>query len=136
MNVFITSVVGFLCGVFASMGLGGGFLFVLYFALFTDTQQQSTQAFNLLFFIPIACLSLFFHFKNKLIQPKPTIVMALSGILFVFFGFAIARNVESEVLRKMFAVFTIFVGVKDCVGSKKTKNKPVNIKSLSDNIKN
>ncbi len=119
MNIIITSTVGFLCGVFASMGLGGGFLFVLYFALFTDIKQQSIQAFNLLFFIPIASLSLFFHFKNKLIQIKPAIIMALSGIVFVFLGFFVAKHIESEILRKTFAVFTILVGSKDIIYTKK-----------------
>ncbi len=121
MNVIITSAVGFLCGVFASMGLGGGFLFVLYFALFTDTKQQSIQAFNLLFFIPIASLSIFFHFKNKLIQIKPATIMALSGIIFVLFGFFVAKHIESEMLRKIFAAFTIVVGLKDIICTEKQK---------------
>lgn len=55
--------VGFLSGICAAMGIGGGFVLMLYLTLFTAAAQKDAQLFNLLFFLPAAALSLFRHQK-------------------------------------------------------------------------
>ena len=47
MNILI----GLLSGAAASMGLGGGFIFLIYLSAFTDTPQDIAQGANLLFFL-------------------------------------------------------------------------------------
>ena len=54
MNVFV----GLITGAAASMGLGGGFVLLVYLSIFTNTPQDMAQGINLLFFLPIALLSL------------------------------------------------------------------------------
>ena len=70
MNFIISSVVGLASGILASMGMGGGFILVVYLALFTDIAQKGAQGINLLFFMPITILAVFIHIKNKLIDVK------------------------------------------------------------------
>ena len=48
------AVIGFLTGIMASMGLGGGFVLVVWLTLFADVQQRTAQGINVLFFLPIA----------------------------------------------------------------------------------
>ena len=43
MSFIAASIVGFLSGILASMGLGGGFVLVVYFAIFTDFMQKGAQ---------------------------------------------------------------------------------------------
>ena len=43
MNFIISSVVGLASGILASMGMGGGFILVVYLALFTDIAQKGAQ---------------------------------------------------------------------------------------------
>ena len=62
--------VGFLAGVCASMGIGGGFVLMLYLTLFAGLAQKDAQLFNLLFFLPVAALALFQHKKSGLIDAK------------------------------------------------------------------
>ena len=62
--------VGILTGATASMGLGGGFILLVYLSVFTEIPQDIAQGINLLFFLPIALLSLVIHIKNKLTDLK------------------------------------------------------------------
>ena len=48
----------FLTGIFASMGLGGGMVLIVYLTVFAGFSQIAAQGINLVFFIPIAIISL------------------------------------------------------------------------------
>ncbi|MFR4023411.1 MAG: hypothetical protein ACLTZI_10730 [[Eubacterium] siraeum] len=47
--------VGILTGATASMGLGGGFILLVYLSVFTEIPQDIAQGINLLFFSPLHC---------------------------------------------------------------------------------
>ena len=123
MNWLIASIVGAASGVLASMGMGGGFILVVYFALFTDIVQKGAQGLNLLFFIPITVVAVVIHIKNKLIDIKTAIVCSLIGIPAVVAGFYIAQNIDNSLLRKAFAVFIIISGLKDLFSKDKKSDK-------------
>ena len=65
MNFWILAA-AFLTGIFASLGLGGGMILILYMTIFAGYTQLDAQGINLIFFIPIALLSLIIHTKSKL----------------------------------------------------------------------
>ena len=121
MSFMSASIVGFLSGILASMGLGGGFVLVVYFALFTDFVQKGAQGINLLFFIPITVIAVIIHIKNKLIDVKTALICSAIGIPAVVGGFYLAQNIDNEWLRKAFAVFIIISGFKDLFGKNKTE---------------
>ena len=52
---------GLFSGILGSMGLGGGAVLVIYLSLFTETKQLTAQGINLLFFIPIAAVSVIIY---------------------------------------------------------------------------
>ncbi|MBQ7816707.1 MAG: sulfite exporter TauE/SafE family protein [Oscillospiraceae bacterium] len=118
MDFIIASAVGLASGVLASMGLGGGFVLVVYFALFTDLVQKGAQGINLLFFIPITVIAVFLHIKNKLIDIKTAVICSLIGIPAVVGGFYLAQNIDNEWLRKAFAMFIVISGLKDLFSKK------------------
>lgn len=60
----------FLTGVFASMGLGGGMVLIVYLTVFAGFSQLAAQGINLVFFIPIAIISLVLHTKTSLWNGK------------------------------------------------------------------
>lgn len=119
MNFMITSIIGLLAGIMASMGLGGGFILVIYFAVFTDTVQKSAQGINLLFFIPVTIVAVAVYIKNKMIDLKMTLLCALFGVAAAIGGFYVAQAVSNEWLRKIFACFIIGAGLKDLIFSRK-----------------
>lgn len=109
----IMIIAAFLAGVAASMGLGGGMIFMLYLALFTQTPQITAQGMNLLFFLPIAALSLIIHTKNKLVEWKKILSSILTGVIGASAGSLLANQLSSPILRKSFAVFIILIGLKE-----------------------
>lgn len=109
MNILI----GFLSGLAASMGLGGGFVLLVYLTAFTECGQLEAQGINLVFFLPIALLSLIIHTKNKLVDWRLIPVMAGVGIVGVIAGVLIAGAVDEGILRKLFAALLIFVAVRE-----------------------
>lgn len=108
----ILSTVGILSGACASLGMGGGFVLLIYLTAIVSMPQREAQLINLLFFLPIAALSLILHFKNKLICKSAVLPAVASGIAGVLFGFFIASYLSNEGIRKVFAVFILLVGLK------------------------
>jgi uncharacterized membrane protein YfcA len=103
----------FFTGILASLGLGGGMVLIIYLNIFTNMTQLQAQGINLVFFLPIAALSLFFHTKNKLVQWKTILPAMLCGSLGAVFGSYIASTIETDVLSKFFGVFILIIGLKE-----------------------
>ncbi len=113
MSWLAASVVGALTGVAASMGLGGGFILLLYLALASDLAQTEAQGVNLLFFLPIIAIAVIIHLKNRLVDVKTALVCGGLGALAVPLGYLVATALDGDVLRKVFAAFVIVAGLKD-----------------------
>lgn len=112
MNFLSIAVVSLLTGIAASMGLGGGMILIVYLTLFTNVSQLQAQGINLIFFVPIALLSVILHTKNKLIRWKKIIPSILSGAVSVAVFSHLAASFSSGLLRKLFAAFIILIGIK------------------------
>ena len=111
-------IVGFLTGVLASMGLGGGFVLVVWLTLFADVEQKAAQGINLLFFLPIALISLIIHWKNGLINKKLVKRYAIWGVLGAAAGTFATQYLSSDILRMMFALFLLGFGFRELFSAK------------------
>ena len=109
----IEFIVGFFTGITASMGLGGGFILIIYLLNFTDISQLKAQGMNLLFFLPIALVSVILHSKNKLIEWRIIPVCAGFGLLGIGVGFLITKLIDEKILSYIFGVLIIIVGIKE-----------------------
>ncbi len=117
----IIGLVSFFTGVAASLGLGGGFVLLIYLTAFAGVPQLEAQGINLIFFLPIAALSLIFHTKNKLIDKKPLLPSILTGAAAVVLGVLLAGVLGSKWLSKLFAIFILYVGIKELFHKKSEK---------------
>lgn len=122
MNIVILCIAGLLSGICASMGLGGGFVLLLYLTLFTAVPQLEAQMMNLIFFLPIAILSIIIHRKHHLIEKKVVWKAVLFGIAGVLIGTWLSRFINADLLSKLFGGFVLFVGLKELFHKKKIKN--------------
>ena len=89
------------------------------------------QGINLLFFLPIALLSLIIHIKNKLIDLKLVGKYLILGLPCAAAGSFVAGIIDVEILRKLFAAFLLYIGISQLLsGDKKSeitdKSKPDN----------
>ncbi len=117
MNLFAVILVSFLTGVLASLGLGGGFILVIYLTMFAGMGQLQAQGINLVFFIPIAALALVLHTKNKLVSWKDVLPCVITGLAGTVLGTLLANWVSPHFLSKSFAVFVLVIGAKELIAS-------------------
>ena len=103
----------FLTGIFASMGLGGGMVLIVYLTVFAGLSQLVAQGINLVFFIPIAIISLVLHTKNKLVEWKKAVPAVLWGTAAVIISAWLANRIEQSLLSKAFGIFLILMGLKE-----------------------
>ncbi len=111
-SLFSAAAVFFSCAV-AAMGLGGGTVLLLYLSFFSSFSQVQAQATNLLLFIPTAALSIWMHRKNGLIRFSAVKSCFVGGILGGIAGSVISNSINGEWLKKAFAVFLLFVGLRE-----------------------
>lgn len=132
MQYFLIGIVSLLSGLTASLGLGGGFVLVIYLTAFANMPQIQAQGVNLFFFVPIAVLSLILHGKNKLLDRKPLLPAILGGVVGVGIGFVLGNWLGSEWLSKLFAVFILIVGLKELFHRKQSVRKTSGMSSKED----
>lgn len=128
-ELWVILVIAFLTGITASLGLGGGFILVVYLTIFTETAQLQAQGINLLFFIPIAVLSLVIHIKNGFIEKKILPPCILFSVIGAVIGVLFTGMISSELLSKLFAAFILIIGLKEIwTSAKEIKNDRKNTK--------
>ncbi|MCM1195078.1 MAG: TSUP family transporter [Corallococcus sp.] len=131
MQIFLLILFGFLSGIIGGMGMGGGTLLVPLLS-FLDLEQKTIQAINLVSFLPMCCVALGFHAKNKLIKCKNLQWIIIPAVICAVGGALCADITDNKILRWCFAAFLISVGIwqmivaiRFIVRSKKDKNLPV-----------
>ena len=112
-----------LTGVLSGWGVGGGTLLLLCMTLFLGVEHRMAQAINLLFFIPAAVLSLYFHRKNGRIDKTVWVRTALPGILVAALAAFAALTVDVSLLRKPFGVFLLWSGISMLRGRRNDENQ-------------
>ncbi|MCL1831304.1 MAG: sulfite exporter TauE/SafE family protein [Oscillospiraceae bacterium] len=126
---------GFLAGATASMGLGGGFILIIYLSFFENISQSQAGGINLLFFLPIALVAALMHFKNGLIEKKLLPIIAAAGVAGAIGGSLLMYVLDEGLLRKLFAGLLLIVGAKELFGKsahKKSADNNQGNKPLTD----
>lgn len=103
------------------MGIGGGAILIPALTLFYGTEQKIAQGINLVYFLPTAIIALVIHIKNKCADLKIAAVIGLCGVVGAIGGSVAAMRLNNSVLRRMFGVFLLFVGIREIVKSRGSK---------------
>ena len=107
----INIVIGFLSGIISGMGIGGGALLIPALILFADISQKVAQGINLTYFIPTAIISLVVHIRKNRVEKRTAMVIGSFGVIGAIIGSLLAISTSGRVLRVMFGVFLLFVGI-------------------------
>jgi uncharacterized membrane protein YfcA len=102
---------GIISGITASMGLGGGAVLIMYLTAFAGIEQQKSQGINLIFFIPVALVSICFYAYNKLINWKIIAQTAPTGLLGAVFGYFLLKHLNTFILSKIFGSLILVLGI-------------------------
>ncbi len=104
---------GLLSGIAGSMGLGGGGVLIIYLSLFTSVDRLRAGGINLLFFIPIALLSVIIYGIKKEIKWKTVLWFSLFGLIGAALGIWLTEFIGSKYLGKLFGGFLLLLGVSE-----------------------
>lgn len=128
-------IIGVISGLVSGMGMGGGTILILVLSLFMGIEQHVAQATNLVFFIPTSIIAIITNIKQKLIDFKIAIPIAVSGIVGAVFGAMFSNRLDVKSLKHYFGIFLaciaileIYSLVKKYIFDKKSHNK--NIKKI------
>ncbi|MBQ3053096.1 MAG: sulfite exporter TauE/SafE family protein [Clostridia bacterium] len=124
---------GLFSGILGAMGLGGGSVLIIYLSLFTQGPHLKNQGINLLFFIPIALISVIIYGVKKKIKWKTTLKVSAFGMVGTLVGWFTAGGLGGEVTSKIFGVLLLALGLNQIFGKwenmlffkKKNRNKNV-----------
>lgn len=114
--IFVSSL---LAGVAAAMGVGGGAVLLLYLTAFAGMNQLMAQGVNLIFFVPIAVIAVCIHAKSRLINYKSAAICIAFGFVGVFGGMWLTTMVSENILRKLFALLLLYMGVRELLAKDK-----------------
>ncbi|MCI8755119.1 MAG: sulfite exporter TauE/SafE family protein [Oscillospiraceae bacterium] len=117
-----TILAGIGSGLLGSLGMGAGAILLVYLRVFGGMEQMQAQGVNLLFFLPIAGLSLFLHSRKGLVQWKNGLLCAAAGIPMVFAGVWLAGYLGGVWLSKLFALLLVYIGVRELRMKEEKKN--------------
>lgn len=118
-------IIGFFSGIISGMGIGGGVILIPALVIYANLPQQMVQGISLTFFIPVGICALIVHIKNKNVEFKKAIPMIITGVIGALIGASIALAIPGEILKKLFAVFLLLLGIYELTtnGNKTVRDK-------------
>lgn len=110
--------------------MGGGTILILCLSMFMGVEQHIAQATNLVFFIPTSIIAIITNIKEKNINFKVAIPIAISGVTGSIIGAMYSTKTNVANLRKYFGIFLGLIAIweiysltKKYIFDKKTHNK-------------
>lgn len=106
-------VTGTISGIISGIGMGGGSILIVLLVYALGINQHVAQASNLIFFIPTAIISVIINIKQKLLDLKTGIIVGVSGILGAIIGALISKNINDNLLKKIFGFFLAIIVIHE-----------------------
>ncbi len=113
METVICIVIGLVAGIAGGLfGIGGGIIIIPALVLtlgFTQKKAQGTSLVALL--APVGILGLMNYYRENQVDLAKGAYIALGFLVGAFFGSKIAVGLQDDLMRRLFSVFLIAVGV-------------------------
>ncbi len=107
MSFYLYLLLGFLGGIPAGMGMGGGTVTIPLLVLVGGVEQKIAQCANLFSFLPMSAFALKTHADNGLLKTQGILWIILPALALSVLGTWLAAALPSEVLKKAFGAFLI-----------------------------
>ena len=110
--MFILNILaGFLGGILAGMGMGGGTILIPLLSLLVGIAQKQAQFINVFSFVVMSAAIIYIHLKNKLVKVFPALLFSFLGTIFASIAAFFVRNIPTNTLKVGFGVFLLIVAV-------------------------
>lgn len=114
-DILISSILGFLAGI----GTGGGSLLILWLTLVRGISPEQTRTINLLFFLPSAVIATFINIRKDRVVIKKITPAVIAGCIAAAATSALGKNMDTEILKKLFGGLLIFAGLREITYKKR-----------------
>ncbi|MGB4292207.1 MAG: sulfite exporter TauE/SafE family protein [Bacteroidales bacterium] len=113
-TVLILIVIGLFTGLLAGMlGIGGGLIVIPALILVMGFSQHAAQGTSLAMMLPpIGIVAAWNYYKAGHVDLKVAIILAVAFIIGSLFGSKIAIGLSENMLKKIFSIFLLLVGLK------------------------
>lgn len=111
MSFYLYMFLGFLGGIPAGMGMGGGTVTIPLLVLVGGVEQKIAQCANLFSFLPMSVGALKTHAENGLLKTDGIFWTILPALLLSALGASVATSLPSDLLKKGFGAFLILLAV-------------------------
>lgn len=112
-TVLLLLVVGVIAGsVAASLGVGGGIIYVPALVTFFGFAQHEAQGTSLALIIPTTIIATVVHARAGRVDWRTSALLAAGAIAGGFFGAEIALGLDDAVLRKLFGVLVALTALR------------------------
>ena len=109
MLFYLYILLGFLGGIPAGMGMGGGTVTIPLLTLFGGVEQKIAQCTNLFAFLPMSIPTLRMHSQNKLLKTQGVLWIIVPALALSVLGAYFASVLASALLQKLFGAFLIIL---------------------------
>lgn len=122
-------VITIISSILASMGVGGGGIFIILGTIFLNTEQKEMQLLNLFMFVAAGMVASITNIKSGNIYKKEFLKIIPFLVIGVFVGNFVVKKANSDKLQIYFLIFMIAIGIYEIISSlimiKKAKNNNV-----------
>lgn len=117
MQLIMLFVIGLAAGLLSGMfGVGGGVIIVPALVFLVGMNQQAANGTSLIaLLLPVGLLGVLEYYRSGHIAMQNIwfgLTIALGLFIGAFFGATLATEISSELLRRMFAIFLVFVAIR------------------------
>lgn len=114
---------GIIAGIVSGTGMGGGTILILILSIFIGINQHIAQGTNIVFFIPTSIVAIITTIKEKIINWKIGIPIAVSGIIGAVIGATLSVRINVNNLKRYFGFFLILITIYEIYTLFELKNK-------------
>jgi uncharacterized protein len=113
-QIMILLVIGLAAGFMSSMvGIGGGLVIVPALVFFYGVDQKMAQGTSLMIIaLPVTAAGAYAYYKSGNANWQMALIVASTFVIGGYFGGMLANKMETNTVRKIFAVFMILVSLK------------------------
>lgn len=113
-NTVLYMLIGLSAGILGGFfGLGGGFIIVPALVIWGGFTQLKAQGTSLAVLLPpVGLLAFLTYYRNGNVDLKAGIVICITLFIGGLFGAQVVQSVNSDLLRKGFAIFMILISIK------------------------
>ena len=90
-----------------------GSILILILSAFMGIDQHIAQATNLVYFVPTSISAIIVAIKEKLIEWKIGISIAMYGIIGAIIGAKISTKMDVTILKKLFGIFLAIIAINE-----------------------